>query len=125
MSARHLQREAQAAAALKAALADVLDPDDDRELRDFLEGETGLLEAIDASMRQISDDQALAEATSRQIEQLEARHDWCVRRVQRMRDALRSVLEQFPSSRNATRPTAPKGSPASIARAAAVISGSI
>jgi hypothetical protein len=39
--------------------------------------------------------------------------------------AIRRSASAGASSRNATRPTAPKGSPASSARAAAVISGSI
>jgi Siphovirus Gp157 len=101
---RYLQREAEAAAALKTALEGVLDPDDDRLLLDTLEGETELLEAIDTAMAQIADDVALAEATQRQIAQLIARKAWCEGRVDRMKDALKSVLEQFPEVSGARRP---------------------
>jgi hypothetical protein len=104
MSTHDLQREAQAAAVLKEQLQGVLDPNDDRLLLDTLEGETDLLEAIDVTMAQISDDQALAEATQHQIAQLIARKAWCEGRVNRMKEALKSVLEQFPEVSGARRP---------------------
>jgi Siphovirus Gp157 len=102
--ARHLQHEAEAAVALKAELKGVLDPNDDRLLLDTLEGETGLLEAIDAAMLQRSDDIALAEATREHITQLLARKAWFEGRADRIAKALLSVLEQFPELSGARRP---------------------
>jgi len=104
MSEWRLKREAQALAALKAALAGVIDPDDDQALRDLAEGETDLIEAIDAVMASIAEDEALAQATFRQIEQLEARKDWCRNRADRKKRALLAIMEQCPELSGLRRP---------------------
>lgn len=83
-----LRKETEAAKALLAALADDLD---DAELRaDAVEGETGLMEAIDAALLQIDEADLMLAGLADHIRKMQERKAAMAAR----RDRLRALIEQ-------------------------------
>jgi hypothetical protein len=85
-----ISKEIAAASALKEQLRDVLgdSEDDTRLLADMIEGETGLLETIDAILAQIGNDQSLVEG----IELFEAKQASRKDRLKKRSNILRAML---------------------------------
>lgn len=75
---------------LKARYRDI----DDETLQDTLEGETGLLEAMELVVRSSLDDAALVEALKSRLEQLSARLERFRTRVEKKRQLVRWALLQ-------------------------------
>lgn len=89
MTARDMQKELAAAASLKAHLRSILSADLDAEtLRDSIEGETNLLETVDAVIGQIGEDAARAEALGKFMTSLDGRKA----RLEARQELLRSLL---------------------------------
>lgn len=89
MTARDMQKELAAATTLKSHLRHILDGDLDAEtLRDGIEGETNLLETVDAVIGQIGDDAARVEALTKFITSLDGRKA----RFEKRQELLRSLL---------------------------------
>jgi ABC-type transporter Mla subunit MlaD len=93
--ARDMAKEMAAAAALKDQLKAVLgDTDDDAAtLRDTIEGETDLLETVDAVLSQIGQDIARCEGLDKFKTTLEARAHRLKTRVETMRTMLTNTLD--------------------------------
>lgn len=88
-AAAALDREARAAASLRASLEQLAEGDEDLML-DMIEGETSLLECIDALLLRNAADRALVEGTDKVIADLQARKD----RVKRRMEFDRALIEQ-------------------------------
>ena len=84
-----INREAEAAASLRASLAQLADGDEDLML-DMIEGETSLVECIDALLVRMASDRALVEGTARVVSDLEER----ARRVEKRISFDRTLIEQ-------------------------------
>lgn len=93
--ARDMAKEMAAAAALKEQLKAILgDTDDDAAtLRDTIEGETDLLETVDAVLGQIGQDIARCEGIDKFKTTLEARAHRLKNRVETMRTMLTNTLD--------------------------------
>jgi len=89
--AHKLHEETNAAQVLKENLRDLIG-EDDVLLRDMIEGETGLLEAIDATVKQIGFDEALVKGLSDHINELRNRKQRILDRIQGMRSALLAAM---------------------------------
>lgn len=75
-----IEREARAAASLRESLAQLAQGDEDLML-DMIEGETSLIECIDALLARNAADRALIEGTERVISDLQSRADRVDRRI--------------------------------------------
>lgn len=84
-----IRRETEAAKALLAALADELG-DDSGAIIDAVEGETGLLEAIDAALAGIDEAEMMLAGLSEHIRKMQERKAATATR----RDRLRALIEQ-------------------------------
>lgn len=82
-------REAEAAASLRASLAQLAEGDEDLML-DMIEGETSLVECIDALLVRMASDRALVEGTAKVVADLEDR----ARRVEKRIAFDRALIEQ-------------------------------
>lgn len=71
--ARRLNIEAEAARALVANIRDVIGEDDADLMADMIEGETGLLEAVDKALARLQELDTFATAIGAQIDDLRAR----------------------------------------------------
>lgn len=87
-----LKQQSELARFLLSQVADIV-ADDEEVITATIEGETGLLEAIDAALDQISDAEALAEMIAKRIEKLEARKVRMVKRAERLRTAVAVAME--------------------------------
>jgi hypothetical protein len=88
MSQGQILREADAAKALKASLAEL--GEDDQLLCDCIEGETGLLQAIDALLARMTESRSMIEGLAVVIGDLEARR----RRYEARLEVDRGLIEQ-------------------------------
>lgn len=87
ITADQLRREAEAARGLLDSLRD----DDDAQLRhDMVEGETGLLEAIDAALSEIDECDVTVDGCAAKLAQIEARK----KRAENRRERVRALIEQ-------------------------------
>lgn len=86
-----LHKEANAAASLRQTLGAIIGDDMDC-LRDTIEGQTGLLEAIGAVMAQITEDEILITGLSIMTETQEARKARLQDRIGRLRSAIEQAL---------------------------------
>lgn len=88
-AASNIEREALAARNLRESLGQLAANDEDLAL-DMIEGETSLVECIDALLEQNTADRALVEGIDKVVSDLEGRKERVVRRV----DARRALVEQ-------------------------------
>lgn len=98
---RDLNKQSMAAASLVAELA----TDDAELLHDMVEGETGLLEAIDAAMDEMDHCDVIVEGCKAKVDQINKRKH----RAERRRERLRALIEQaicMADLKTVTRPTA-------------------
>lgn len=84
-----IARQAEAAASLRASLAQLAEGDEDLML-DMIEGETSLVECIDALLVRMAADRALVEGTAKVVSDLEER----ARRVEKRIAFDRALIEQ-------------------------------
>jgi hypothetical protein len=89
---RDLARETEAARVLRANLADIIQDEDDA--RDFVEGETNLLEAIELAVKQTGEDEAAIEAIDNYVAKLTGRKDRLKSRIETMRAAIGVAMDQ-------------------------------
>jgi hypothetical protein len=89
---RDLARETEAARALRANLADIIQDEDDA--RDFVEGETNLLEAIELAVKQTGEDEAAIEAIDNYVAKLKGRKDRLKSRLEATRTAIAVAMNQ-------------------------------
>ena len=108
-----LQREVEAAKALRANLCDLIECDEETAVI-AIEGETNLNEAIDAAVKMLVDDVAAMKGLNEMIDLLSARKDRIEARIGNMRTALLAALEQagrkkveHPAVTLSVRPTQP------------------
>ncbi len=99
---RDFERELVAAEALKAQLRDILGADDGegggldaQTLRDTIEGETNLLELMQAVIAQIGEDAAAADGIKAYIGRLTARKSRLDNRIETLRTMLANALEMI------------------------------
>jgi len=85
---RNLSKEIAAATALKEQLRDIVGEDDTQLLADMIEGETGLLETIDAILGQIGNDASLIEG----IELFEAKQSARKERLKKRTALMKAML---------------------------------
>lgn len=92
---RDMEKELAAAEALKFQLSEVYDDGvlDTELLSGMVEGETGLFETIDAMLRQISADDALAAALTAEKKRIDARKARLETRSETMRTMIAMALE--------------------------------
>lgn len=94
--ARNLANDMAAAQVLKSQLQDAFGEDVDQPLiRDMIEGETGLFEAIDAVLAQIGADMAGIDGIKAFEATLSARKDRLLRRVESLRTMLVTALDMI------------------------------
>ncbi len=105
MSVRDIQRETEAAKSLLANLRDIGADGDEEIVKTAIEGETNLLEVIDAALLQAAQDEAAVKALSQLIVQTEARCSRLSRRVDLTKTALASALQAI-GERKMERPLA-------------------
>lgn len=91
MDVRILSQEAEAARALLANLRDVIG-DDEQAREDFLEGETGLKEAIAAAVDMIGEWETFAAALKLRIDEMKARRERMETRAEMARAAVASAM---------------------------------
>ena len=84
-----IEREAQAAKALRESIAQLAEGDEDLML-DMIEGETSLVECIDALLLRMASDRALVEGTAKVASDLQER----ARRVEKRIAFDRALIEQ-------------------------------
>lgn len=89
---RKLDIEAEAAASLLANLRTALDEDETLKL-DMLEGETGLLEAVDSALDRLQEIDSFADAIKARMDDLRARKERLTRQADMIRAALASAME--------------------------------
>lgn len=87
-----LSREVEAAKVLRDQLRDIAGDDADL-VRDCIEGETGLHEAIEAAAKQIAADTAAVKGVTDFIETMNARKDRLKKRIEGFKVALRVAME--------------------------------
>lgn len=87
-TADELARQAQAARDLVAELAS----DDDTLNHDMVEGETGLMEAIDIALDEIDGTDVVIDGCAAKIKQLKAREDAAKRRQERVRGLVEQAM---------------------------------
>ncbi len=92
MYVREIDREAEAARALLANVRDIIG-DDEQAAEDFLEGETGLKEAIAAAVEMIAEWEAFSAALKTRIEEMKARKDRLDDRVETTRAAIANAMQ--------------------------------
>jgi hypothetical protein len=88
-----LHRETEAARALRANLADLI-AENEETAADFVEGETNLVEAIELAVKQMGEDEAAVEALARYSEKMKSRTARLKSRLERLRLAVASAMEQ-------------------------------
>lgn len=89
-----LKQETEAAKVLTANLRDIVaDHEDDELLRDMVEGETSLHEAIEKAALQVMDDRAREDSLSIMIGDMQKRKARYAQRQQLMRSAILSAME--------------------------------
>lgn len=89
---RDLVRETEAARVLRENLADIIQDEDD--VRDFVEGETSLLEAIELAVNQTGEDEAAIEAIDNYVAKLKGRKDRLKSRLEATRTAIAVAMIQ-------------------------------
>lgn len=90
-SEHKVQQEAEAARDLIAAMKDSLG-DDDEFRADFVEGETGLTEAIEGAIREIRECDIIAEGCASEIKVLSAREARARARVEKLRACIEQAM---------------------------------
>ena len=91
--AHDLHRETAAAKTLRANLCDIIECDE-KTAAIAIEGETNLLEAIDAAVKMLVDDVAAMKGLNEMIDGLKARKDRIEARIGHYRTALAAAMEQ-------------------------------
>lgn len=89
---RDLARETEAARVLRENLADIIQDEDDA--RDFVEGETNLVEAIELAVKQTGEDEAAIEAIDNYVAKLKGRKDRLKSRIKATRTAIAVAMIQ-------------------------------
>lgn len=92
VSERYLSKEIAAAKALRESIAAVIG-DDEETVRDTIEGETGLHEAIASVMEAIREDQIMIEGLKAMISSLDERQSRLESRVARCRAAIEQAMQ--------------------------------
>lgn len=105
MSVRDIQREAEAAKSLLANLRDIGADGDEEIVKTAIEGETNLLEVIDAALLQAAQDQAAVASLDALKEQISGRMHRLERRVDLTKTALASAIQAI-GERKMERPLA-------------------
>jgi len=88
----HLERQKRAAKELIASIRDQIDGDEEM-LADAIEGETGLFEAIDATLDAILIDQSHVDALKVAQDKMKTRQDRFLRRIETRRQSLLIAME--------------------------------
>lgn len=91
-SGHQLKREMEAAEIVKAQVA-ALAGDDPEFMRDAIEGETDLLETIEAVCATLLEDQAMCEAIDAQVRRLQDRKDRIGNRIELKRSLIASAMD--------------------------------
>lgn len=104
MDVRAINQEADAARALLANLRDVIG-DDDQAVEDFLEGETGLKEAIATAVEMVLEWETFAAALKTRMDEMAARRERMTTRAEAARAAIASAMGSV-ELRNLTLPEA-------------------
>lgn len=89
---RTLQNEGEAARALLASIRDVLG-EDETAIQDAVEGETSLIEAVDASLDRLAEIDTLTEAISSLVKSYKDRADRLENQSEQIRAALSLAME--------------------------------
>lgn len=110
-----IEREAQAAKGLRESLAKLAEGDEDLML-DMIEGETSLVECIDALLVRMAGDRALVEGTAKVVSDLQDR----ARRIERRIDFDRALIEQAMATAEIAKLERPAATLSMAARAASL-----
>ncbi|HEU4345759.1 MAG TPA: siphovirus Gp157 family protein [Candidatus Binatia bacterium] len=89
---RDLARETEAARVLRENLADIIQDEDDA--RDFVEGETNLVEAIELAVKQTGEDECAIDAIDGYIAKLKSRKDRIKGRLEATYTAIAVAMDQ-------------------------------
>ncbi len=110
-----LEVEMSAARALMHAIAESIDGDDQQLVADMLEGETGLMEAVDAALARITELGAMQSAIADIIGMHRARRDRLIAAEERLRSLIHQAMIEA-HLRKLERPTATVSLRASVPR---------